>query len=479
MTFVHRDMVLRSKRVVPVITTRWHPPSRIVNKPYAATVRRTSSFAFIDADASRESNRVRPRTAIVAFTTFRPKSLTIRDAAEIALSNLTAVPTSAVVVEHSSAIRSDKSLFLRVFSLRVHGFFHCVFSLRVHGFFLCIRGFFLHGFFLRVQGTSLLELVVLSLELHITGLELFYPGLELFVLGKAGGRRRAFKPPSAQAWLCFPRVVSDQGTLVDIKRVCKVSRPSIVATAPRGYVDARKGDEPGESAHGNDNSPEIADTKRVSIAPFVRYEGHAFIAFMPPWSPRALCSSRHPAVVRRVDGRMHPTWHGVLWHGPRVGWCPNVTLVFRVWFSRGVSYFGHLGPFSGGRTSFPKNVFIKTVSSSSLQNMHRARAPSRRRVLCENISHSPKRDVDDEERVPIASHRAYTYKTNIVIHNSLIASRNRTVVASRNRTVGRARARIFTRLLKALFGGNYHAEHLSGGGADPDLMSATHCGEKI
>jgi hypothetical protein len=133
-----------------------------------------------------------------------------------------------------------------------------------------------------------------------------------------------------------------------------------------------------------------------------------------------------------------------------------------------------------GRSNlFSKNVFIKTVSSSSLQNMHRARAPSRRRVLCENISHSPKRDVDDEERVPIASHRAYTYKTNIVIHNSLIASRNRTVVASRNRTVGRARARIFTRLLKALFGGNYHAEHLSGGGADPDLMSATHCGEKI
>ena len=84
-----------------------------------------------------------------------------------------------------------------------------------------------------------------------------------------------------------------------------------------------------------------------------------------------------------------------------------------------------------------------------------------------------------QERVPIASHREYTYKTNIFIHNSLIASRHRTVVASRNRTVGRARARIFTRLLKALFGGNYHAEHLSGGGADPDLMSATHCGEKI
>ena len=30
-----------------------------------------------------------------------------------------------------------------------------------------------------------------------------------------------------------------------------------------------------------------------------------------------------------------------------------------------------------------------------------------------------------------------------------------------------------------LFDGNYHAEHLSGGGADPASMSATHCGEKI
>lgn len=121
---------------------------------------------------------------------------------------------------------------------------------------------------------------------------------------------------------------------------------------------------------------------------------------------------------------------------------------------------------------------VSRVSRAFARAPHRARAPSRRRVLCENISHSPKRDVDDEERVPIASHRAYTYKTKIFIHNSLIASRHRTV-ASRNRTVGRARARIFTRLLKALFGGNYHAEHLSGGGADPDLMSATHCGEKI
>ena len=107
------------------------------------------------------------------------------------------------------------------------------------------------------------------------------------------------------------------------------------SVSPRGYVDARKGDEPGESAHGNDNSPKIPESQRLTRAPLVRYEGRAFIAFMSPWSPRALCSSRHPDVVRHesvsVDGRVHPTW----------------SLLCRVPFSHWVSYFGHFGPFSG------------------------------------------------------------------------------------------------------------------------------------
>ena len=133
--------------------------------------------------------------------------------------------------------------------------------------------------------------------------------------------------------------------------------------SPGRYVDARKGDEPGESAHSNDNSPKIPESQRLTRAPLVRYEGRAFIAFMSPWSPCALCSSRHPDVVRRVDGRMHPTWHGVLWRWTPCRLvdrgCPNVTLVFRVWFCRGVSYFGHLGPISGRSILFSKKHFHK------------------------------------------------------------------------------------------------------------------------
>ncbi len=80
-----------------------------VIKPYAATVRRTSSFAFIDAGA---------------WMTFPPQSLTI--------THPIIASTGAAIAAHCRVIRLDKSFFLHVFSLRVHGFFLRVFSLRVH-----------------------------------------------------------------------------------------------------------------------------------------------------------------------------------------------------------------------------------------------------------------------------------------------------------------------------------------------------------
>ena len=91
---------------------------------------------------------------------------------------------------------------------------------------------------------------------------------------------------------CLARILSSQKSQKNTasETECLVSQGGRNLTfnfsvSPRGYVDARKGDEPGESAHGNDSAPKISESQRLTRAPLVRYEGRAFIPFMSPWSP--------------------------------------------------------------------------------------------------------------------------------------------------------------------------------------------------